>query len=59
MASFLIFLAVAPGFKLLEKEEDQLKLWLPADHPYRVNSEWLAPQKPPSEVGQGKMILGF
>ena len=35
---------------LLEKEKNQLKLWLSADHPYRINNEWLATQKPPSKV---------
>ena len=50
MASVLVFFAAASGYSLLEKEKNQLKLWLSADHPYRINNEWLATQKPPSKV---------
>ena len=50
LASLGVFFALAPGSQMLEKEEDQLKLWLAADHPYRINNEWLGPQLPPSEV---------
>ena len=58
LASMLVFFLAAPGYNMLEKEEDQLKLWLSADHPYRINSQWLATQKPPSKVRQPSTIQG-
>ena len=48
----LVFASLFPGSTMLEKEKNQLKLWLSADHPYRINNEWLASQKPPSKVRQ-------
>ena len=50
MASVLAFFLMLSGLTMLEMEEDQLKMWVPKNHPFRKNNEWLQKNKPESKV---------
>ena len=50
MASVLAFFLMLSGLTMLEMEEDELNMWVPKNHPFRKNNEWLQKNKPESKV---------
>ena len=50
LASVVAFFLMASGYTMLETENDQLNMWVPVDHPFKKNSDWLQKNKPESKV---------
>ncbi len=48
---------LAAGNQLRKTEEDQLKMWVSADHPYRKNTEWLNENKPASDIKANSVLI--
>ena len=59
MVSVLAFFLMASGYTMLEKENDQLNMWVPTNHPYRENNDWLQMNKPASKVGSEIHFIVF
>ena len=60
LASVLAFFLMASGNTMLEKENEQLNQWVPTNHHYRENNDWLQMNKPESKVrGKIRRIFGI
>lgn len=55
--SFMLCLLLSAGNQLRYTEEDQLKMWVSASHPYRENAIWLGENKDASDMKANMLVV--